>query len=251
MKFTQSLLYRYPEHTLYVSVFGGSGSDILAKEPSKIECFNDIDSNVVSMFRALRNRQLLADLKARLWATPYSRTQYGLCCRMLQSDKTLTPVTRAWAWFVASWQGMTYKTPMTATETNWSNAKSDSRNIRLWRRRIAAIEVAAERFRWVHLENRSWEEMFKQYDLTTTLFYCDPPYVISTMSNKSNLPYKHMLSDDDHIRLLDTINKCKGMVILFGFDCDLYQERLQGWTKIEADEKNKTHREFCWVNFAL
>jgi site-specific DNA-adenine methylase len=46
------------EHTTYVEPYGGSVAVLLAKDPSRVEVYNDTLSNVVNFFRALRDRDL-------------------------------------------------------------------------------------------------------------------------------------------------------------------------------------------------
>ena len=43
------------EHKTYIEVFGGAGSVLYQKEPSKLEVFNDINSELINLHRAIRN----------------------------------------------------------------------------------------------------------------------------------------------------------------------------------------------------
>lgn len=43
------------DHKTYIEVFGGAGSVLYQKEPSKLEVFNDINSELVNLHRAIRN----------------------------------------------------------------------------------------------------------------------------------------------------------------------------------------------------
>lgn len=60
------------------------------------------------------------------------------------------------------------------------------------------------------------------------------------------------ISDDYHIELLKTIKESKSMVVISGYDNDLYNTELSDW---ETDEKITTaqmglHRtEKIWMNF--
>ena len=45
----------FPEHHTFVDMFGGAANILLNKEPSKVEVYNDIDSNLVTIFRVLRD----------------------------------------------------------------------------------------------------------------------------------------------------------------------------------------------------
>jgi DNA adenine methylase len=48
-----------PLHKIYVEVFGGAASVLLAKPPSQIEVYNDRDGALVNLFETLRNHPLL------------------------------------------------------------------------------------------------------------------------------------------------------------------------------------------------
>jgi len=69
------------------------------------------------------------------------------------------------------------------------------------------------------------------YDSDDALHYLDPPYVFSTRADTSK--YRHEMDDADHIDLIRFARKLKGMVILSGYDCELYREILGGWRKVE------------------
>ena len=43
------------DHKIYIEVFGGAGSVLYQKEPSKLEVFNDINSELINLHRAIRN----------------------------------------------------------------------------------------------------------------------------------------------------------------------------------------------------
>ena len=52
------LLKLMPPHKLYVELFGGGAALLFSKPPSPIEVYNDIDSNLVNLFRVLRDDKL-------------------------------------------------------------------------------------------------------------------------------------------------------------------------------------------------
>ena len=44
-----------PNHTTHIEVFGGALNVLYAKEPSKLEVVNDINSDLINLHRAIRN----------------------------------------------------------------------------------------------------------------------------------------------------------------------------------------------------
>ena len=70
------VIKRYPFKT-YIEPFGGSGAILFAKEPSKVEIYNDIYSDLVTFYRILRNTKTYKELVAFLENSPYSREMFG------------------------------------------------------------------------------------------------------------------------------------------------------------------------------
>ncbi len=62
-----------------------------------------------------------------------------------------------------------------------------------------------------------------------TLFYLDPPYMPATRTAKRE--YRHEMTDEDHVDLLNRIMTLQGMVALSGYRHDLYDEALEGWAR--------------------
>jgi DNA adenine methylase len=60
-----------------------------------------------------------------------------------------------------------------------------------------------------------------------TLVYCDPPYHPSTRV-RLNL-YRFEMTDRDHRRFLRAATRLRCSVVISGYLCDLYADRLQGW----------------------
>lgn len=56
--------------------FGGGASVLLKKEPSEAEVYNDLDGDVVNLFRVLRNPESSQALIAACALTPYSREEF-------------------------------------------------------------------------------------------------------------------------------------------------------------------------------
>jgi len=82
-----------------------------------------------------------------------------------------------------------------------------------------------------------------------TLIYADPPYVRNT--RKRSRVYRHDYSDDDHERLIACLCTLPCMVMLSGYESDLYKSLLGGWTRISFRAKTHTdvREESVWLNF--
>lgn len=64
------------EKMVYLEPFAGSGAVFFNKNPGAVETVNDLDSDIVNLFRVLRDRP--DELKRALELTPYSREEYDL-----------------------------------------------------------------------------------------------------------------------------------------------------------------------------
>jgi site-specific DNA-adenine methylase len=82
------------------------------------------------------------------------------------------------------------------------------------------------------------------------LVYADPPYLRSTRRAAGKL-YRHDLEEADHVRLLEVLKGLPCMVMVSGYQSQLYDEILAGWRRVSF--MAKTHvdlREECvWLNF--
>jgi len=68
-----------PQHHTYVEVFGGGASLLFAKEPSPVEVYNDIWSDVVNFFRVLWDEEKFKRFYYFDINNPYSREEFNWC----------------------------------------------------------------------------------------------------------------------------------------------------------------------------
>jgi DNA adenine methylase len=79
-----------PAHRIYVEPFGGAASVLLGKPRSRIDVYNDLDAEIVGIFRILQNPSTCAQRIRLLRRTPYSRAELNLAFQI--SDD---PIVRA------------------------------------------------------------------------------------------------------------------------------------------------------------
>jgi DNA adenine methylase len=73
------IIAHFPPHRVYVEPFGGAGSVLMRKEPSFAEVYNDLDGEVVNVFRVLRDPDRAERLRTLLELTPWSRIEFRAC----------------------------------------------------------------------------------------------------------------------------------------------------------------------------
>lgn len=80
------LVQIFPPHNVYTEVFGGGGSVLLCKPRSYSELYNDLDGEVVNLFRVLQDRKKARRLEELLRVTPFAREEFDLSYKPTKSD---------------------------------------------------------------------------------------------------------------------------------------------------------------------
>lgn len=226
------LLPLLPPADHYCEVFGGSAAVLLNREPSLIETFNDLDSDVYNFFKVLQCQP--AELIRLLSLTPYSREFFGESV----NESGTKDIERAYNFFVISMQS--YNSIL--VNAQWSCTKRTSRNgmsisVSNWLNGIERLGKVYERLRRVQIENDNAIKIIRRFgNDKDTLLYCDPPYPHECRSNSQG--YKCEMSEDDHSELAEVLNTTKSKVAISTYDNDLYRKLYKGWNWIEAPEKS-------------
>ena len=88
----------FPEHSCYVEPFGGAASVLLRKPVSHAEVYNDLDSEIVNLFRVVRDNG--DRLKELLYLTPFARDEF-----ISSYDPADCPIEQARRTVVRAFQG--------------------------------------------------------------------------------------------------------------------------------------------------
>ena len=211
-----------PQHEHYVEPFAGSLAVLLAKTPSRAETVNDLDGDLVTFWRVLRDHG--DDLARLCLLTPHARDEFELS-KSLDVDSDLERARRVWVRLVQS--------------------RSHSMKPTGWKRKITAsaamppvlatfasrMEAVAHRLQGVSIENSDALDLIRDYGSEpTACLYLDPPYLGSTRATNYCV---EMTADDAHVALADALNECKASVVLSGYDAPLYAELFDGWHRLD------------------
>lgn len=240
------IISHFPDHTCYVEPYGGAASVLLRKSVSAIEVYNDLDGDVVHFFRVLRERT--EDLVWAVELTPFSRAEYDLSYQV--SDDELE---RARRFCVRSWQGR--NGPSTQWRSSWRFQRSVGKSRRClpddWSN-MGHLGVVASRLKRVQVECDEALKVILRYDTPGSLFYCDPPYVNVTRSDRwCRHSYQHEMSDEDHVRLAEVLGGIEGMVIVSGYHSELYAGLYGDWKCVTRQAKtdvNSIKTECLWLS---
>lgn len=83
------------------------------------------------------------------------------------------------------------------------------------------------------------------------LVYCDPPYLMSTRSSQRRV-YQYELDEPGHSVLLDVLVGLACMVMVSGYESELYCRRLSSWRVVKYRTMMRGGRmaeEWLWCNF--
>lgn len=246
------IIGHFPQHEIYVEPFGGAAAVLLQKPRCRSEVYGDVDGELVNLFSVLRSPEA-SQLIRHAALTPYARAEY-----LLAMEPAACPLERARRLLVRSHMG--HGTRGTRTDRS-AGFRSDgttgtTRVAGEWADFPEQLRAIVERLRGVAIESRPAAELIAYWDDPRVLLYLDPPYMPETRSGKARQrevfhAYAHEMVPEDHVALLEQVRGSRSMVILSGYETDLYNEALKGWSKRTARaraHRNLPRTEVLWLN---
>lgn len=238
------IISHFPEHHSYLEPFFGSGAVLFNKSRSHIETVNDLDGNVVNLFRWIREDP--ERLAHEIYYTPYARQVYEEAFTGEPADSLQQAVN----FCIRLNMGQGYRT--NGERVGWKNdiqGRERAYAARDWCQLPERIMQAAGRLREVQIECRPAVELIRRFNSPKVLIYADPPYVLGTRHGKQ---YRCEMDDTGHEELLDVLLVHKGPVLISGYDSPLYNNKLKGWHREEAvsySQVGSRKKEVLWMNF--
>jgi DNA adenine methylase len=212
-----------PAHDHYVEPFAGSLAVLLAKPRAHMETVNDLDGDLMTFWRVLRDRP--EDLALNMAMTPHSRAEYLAAYEPATDD--LERARRVWV-LLSQGRGGTLRRTGWRFHRGPASTYSFPEYLAAYVNRVPAC---AERLAGVTLECRDALEVVDEYGRhPSVLLYCDPPYVGSTRTAN----YRHeMTADGKHREVASALAECKAAVVVSGYHSPLYDELYDGWHRAE------------------
>lgn len=235
-----------PAHDVYVEPFFGSGAVFFNKDASRVEVINDLDSNVVTLFRVLREQP--DALAALVSLTPWSEQEYRECWAAL-NDGGLSDLERARCLIVVSWQQMGRKPVTQRSSWRFRDVRGQS-PVTAWRTLPDRIQHAASRLAAAQVSQMPGVRLIEQTQGPDTLVYADPPY-LSEIRSGARMYEHEMRSREQHDELIDALRAHLGPVVLSAYANEYYSEQLPGWHTVSTAARTQTNAqraETLWLN---
>ena len=222
-RLTDQIIRRIPQHACYVEVFAGASWLLFRKEESPTEIINDINGDLVTLYRVVKNH--LDEFVRYLRWLLVSREEFD---RFRNTPpEVLTDIQRAarFYYLLKTGFGSKIKSP------TFSIAPSRPSNFNLLRieEELSAAHIRLSR---VYIEHASFEKVLIRFDRPCTFFYLDPPYY------RCEDDYgKGIFAREDFKKLRDILAGIQGKFILSINDVPEIRELYKGFRMEKAETR--------------
>ncbi|WP_309031342.1 DNA adenine methylase [Streptomyces alfalfae] len=240
-----------PPHDHYVEPYAGGMSVLLAKTPARMETVNDLDGELMTFWRILRDRP--AELLRACMLTPHARAGLEETFTESPAGDDLELARRIWSRLAQGRSGTLRRTGWRHYIDPAGSVTSMPGYLEAYADRLAA---AAERLHTVSLECLPALTLIGKYGAQPdVLLYVDPPY-LGTTRPWSNYRVE-MKTEAEHRELAAALADCRATVVLSGYDSPLYADLYAGWHRYEQASMTgnakaaKGRIEVLWANRPL
>jgi DNA adenine methylase len=218
----KQILPMIPKHVCYCEPFFGGGAVLFAKERSSVEVINDINSNLVALYRNLQFH-LPAVLQELEWL---SASRDNL--RDFIAQPGLTEFQRAARFLLVN------RTSFGGNMHSFGVAKTSGGGVGFNRKQVSKLIGAAhERLDGVVIENIPYERCFANYDSPESFFFIDPPY----LNHKAGAyaPW----TEKDMREFRGQVGRLKGQFIVTVDNSDFNKRLFSDFTMREVSTENR------------
>lgn len=207
-KLRKKIIDMIPEHNCYIELFFGAGWVYFGKEPSKVEVINDIDKELINLFKMIKyhapeiERQLEYEFSGRDVFEEYKNYTLEYLTEIHRAVRFLYLISQS---FAGKGKDFGYGT------TSRPKPQIFYKNV---------LDELGERLRNTYVENLSFEKIIDKYDREYSFFFCDPPYF-------ETCGYGNEFGEKEHLLLRDKLKEIKGKFLLTIND----HEKVREWYK--------------------
>lgn len=208
----------------YCEVFGGGGWVLFKKEESRLEVYNDLNSQLVNLFKMIRDN--FEEFQHRAEWSLHSREMYYEAREKMKGDKFLSGIEKAMHYAIERVQSF-------SGSGGWAyQITADKVVSGKWLPFLKRLSLINARLKRVQIECLDFEELIKKYDSKQTLFYLDPPYVdCEFYYDAPGVKFRK----EDHERLASVLKRIKGKFVLSYYDHDFVKHLWKNYTVLSKD----------------
>ncbi|MDO5674771.1 MAG: DNA adenine methylase [bacterium] len=197
-RLAKQVVARMPEHSCYVEVFAGAAAVFFSKEPSKTEVINDLDRELITLYRAVQNHP--EELRRQFKYTLVARDEFNRLMRA--APDTLTDIQRAARYLYLQrtcYGGRVH-------QRTFGTVTVGKPRLNLFTLE-ETLETAWRRLAQALIECMDFRDLIARYDRPHTLFYLDPPYW-------DIVGYEHNFVEQDFVDLAQALAGIKGRFLM-------------------------------------
>jgi DNA adenine methylase len=218
-RLAQKIISLIPPHEVYVEPFGGAGHVLFKKPPSHVEIYNDINSDLVNLFRVIKDTEKFKEFYKQVFFTLYSKEEFKYYKNLVPQND----IEQAVKTFVLVNQSFNNK------QRYWGISIRAIPHSETYFAIIKSLHEIRERLKKVYIENSDFRKIIKKYDCKDTFFFIDPPYMLETRKCKM---YPYEMTLDDHKDLVNLLLEIKGQAILSCYYHEVYAPLVEkGWQR--------------------
>ena len=225
-KIASRLAALLPDHKCYFEVFAGAANLLFAKDRSKVEVINDINADLVTLFRVVRfhPREFISELAL----ISHSRVEFA----DFRNQPGLTDIQKAARSFFIIKTAFGGKGGTSHPDFGYGTTGK----ARYRRTAFAAVTRCHKRLDGVFIENLDYTDCIRRYDRPHTVFFCDPPYLDTG-------GYKAKFARANHRDLAELLAMIKGKFLLTVNDCKEIRTLYEGFSVKRVPVKYSVSRE--------
>ena len=204
-------------HTEYREPFVGGGSVFFGKDKVKINWLNDLDSELIECYKAVK------DTEDRKWLIDRFAEEIASKERWREVMNFLPNTSKeiAWKYYYLNRTSFSGKLVNAA----WGYREKRSLPPERWHERLSHC---GDKLEGVKLTNYDFDEVINVPSVNQVLMFVDPPY----FKPPKKKHYRHGMSKSDHIRLANCLKGSNHKFLLTYDDCKDIRE-LYNWATIK------------------
>lgn len=194
-KLRKTIINKIPEHKCYIELFFGAGWVYFGKDKSKVEVINDIDKELVNLFKMIKyhapeiERLIEYEFSGRDIFEEYKNYKIEYLTEIHRSVRFLYLISQSFA----------------SKGDNYGYGTTSKPAPHIFYKGV--LNDLKERLRNTFVENLSFEKIIDKYDREYSFFFCDPPYF-------ETKGYSAEFGEKDHLILRDKLKNIKGKFLL-------------------------------------